>query len=222
MDGLIARLGMIAGWLSLVGIFGYHVGLTIVAGQRVSGTTDAAAITAYYRQPIVAYASIEQFFVIVAVLVFFVALREICASASPRARFFATVALFAGIVEAPLLLTETSLQAAIVTVVSSGGDPLGLFRFWDVLYNSSAYVLEATWLAGFGLAIRDLGAMPRWLPRFSFVVAALQIVNLSAIWIGIPDAVTLVGNMCLGIWFAGASVGLGRLLPRRVTSAATA
>jgi hypothetical protein len=30
MNATIARAGAIAGWLSLVGIFGYHIGLTVL------------------------------------------------------------------------------------------------------------------------------------------------------------------------------------------------
>jgi len=59
-------------------------------------------------------------------------------------------------------------------------------------------------------AMRDVAVFPRWLPRFSLVVAALQLFNLSAIWVGIPDVLTLVGNLFFGVWFVAASVGLGR------------
>lgn len=217
----VARAGMIAGWVSLVGIFGYHLGLAALAGQRVSGTTDVAAITTYYRQPIVALASLEQFPVAVLVLVFMFALRETLAAASPRARSFATLGLIFAIVEMPVLLVEVSLEAALVTVASNGGPVLGLFRFWDVLYNSGAYVLEAGWLVSFGLAMRDAVGFPRWLPRFSYLVAVLQLVNMTAIWVGIPDIATLAGNMLLAVWFATASIGLGRNVTRTVAVSAT-
>ena len=221
MGGTIARTGMFAGWLSLLGIFGYHMSLSILAGQRVSGTTDVASITAYYRQTIIAAASPVMFLVLVAMLVFAFALRETLAVATPRARFLATLGLAFVIVEAPALLAQTALEAALVTVATAGGDVLGLFRFWDVLYNSGAYVLEAAWVASFGLAMRDVAAFPRWLPRFSYVLAGVLLVNMSAIWIGIPDVATLPGNMLLAVWFAGASVGLGRLVTARAPFAAT-
>jgi hypothetical protein len=34
---------------------------------------------------------------------------------------------------------------------------------------------------------------------------------MTAIWVGIPDSLTLVGNLAFGAWFVGASIGLGRL-----------
>ena len=210
----IARTGMVAGWLTLIGIFGYHIGLTIAAGQRVSGTTDVSAIAAYYRQPIISAASLEQFPVAALMLVFVFSLRETLAASDQRARFFATLGVLFAVVELPVILVEVSLQAALVSVATAGGDVLGLFRFWDVVYNSGAYALEAGWLICFGLAMRQTAAFPRWLPRFSLVVAALQLVNMTAIWVGIPDAVTLVGNMLLAVWFGATSIGLGRVAMR--------
>ena len=218
----VARAGMFAGWISLVGIFGYHIGLSILVGQRVSGTTDASAIATYYKQPIIALASLEQFAVAAIMLVFMFALRETLSGASPRARSFATLGLLFALTELPVILVEVSLQAALVTTATSGGEVLGLFRFWDVLYNSGAYVTEAGWIACLGLAMRDSDAFPRWLPRFSLVVAFMQLVNMTAIWVGIPDAATLAGNMLLAIWLGASCVGLGRTVARPVTVAAAA
>ena len=213
----VARTGAYAGWISVIGIFAYNVGLTAIVGQRVSGTTDVGAIQNYYRHTIIAPASIAPFLVIVAIVVFALAMREILV-AQTDGRFLATIGLVLVVAEAPVILTESSLQAALVATATSGGDVLPLFRFWDVLYNSAAYVLEAGWLAAFGLAMRGATGFPRWLPRFSLFVAALQMVNMSAIWVGIPDPLTLVGNVFFAVWFVGASIGLGRLaaVPARV------
>lgn len=210
MDRSIARAGALAGVVALVGIFGYHLALMAIAGQRVSGTTDAASITAYYDHPGIALLSVEQFLVIIPMTVFVVALCQIV-STTPWTRFLATIALVAVTAELAVLITEVALQAALVTTARSGGDVVGLFRFWDVLYNSGAYALEATWVAAFGLAMRRVAAFPRWFSRFSFVTAALLAINVSAIWVGIPDAATLPSALFLGIWFGGASFGLNRI-----------
>jgi len=221
MTSTIARAGSYAGWLALIGIFGYHIGLTLLVGQRVSGTTDTAAIRDYYAHPVIALASVEQFLVLPLMLIFALAIREICAAASPRARFLSTLALLFVLAEIPVILTEISLQAALVTTVAAGADPSGFFRLWDVLYNSGAYVLEAGWVLCFGLAVRDLAAFPRWLPRLSYVVCAIQLVNMSAIWVGIPDPATLIGNLLLGVWFGATSFGLGRVAARAETRTMT-
>ena len=213
----VARVGAYAGWISVIGIFGYHVGLTAVVGQRVSGTTDVAAIQSYYQHGLIAPASIAPFLVMVAVLIFALAMREILA-ALPGGRFLANLGLLLAVAELPVILTTSSLEAALVTTATSGGDVLPLFRFWDVLYNSAAYVLEAGWVGAFGLAMREATGFPRWLPRFALLVGAVQLVNMTAIWIGIPDAFTLVGNVLFALFFVGASIGLGRLAasPARV------
>lgn len=210
MDARIARLGSAAGWVSVAMIFGYHIGLSILAGQRVSGTTDVAAIEAYYRSGIIAPASIVAFLAVVPIAIFVLALRDALA-VSPGTRFLATLGLVFVVIELPGIVTQSALEATLVTVASRGGDIVPLFRFWDVLYNSGLYVLEAGWIGAFGLAMIESPAFPRWLPRFSLVVAGLQLVNMTAIWVGIPDQVTLVGNIGFAIWFGGASVGLGRL-----------
>ena len=223
MDRSIARTGAWAGVLALVGIFGYHLALVAIAGQRVSGTTDAAAISAYYQNPTIALLSVEQFLVLIPFAVFIIGLRE-SVTTTPWTRFLATIGLVAAVTEFSVILSEIALQAALVVTARSGGDVLGLFRFWDVLYNSGAYALEATWVASFGLAMRHQTAFPRWLPRFSLVAAALLLINVSAIWVGIPDVATLPSAVFLGIWFGGASFGLNRMAaaPAGATSPAPA
>ncbi len=215
MDARIARVGSLAGWVSVAAIFAYHIGLSILAGQRVSGTTDAAAIEAYYKNGIIAPASILAFLAVVPIAIFTLALRD-ALGVSPRSRFLATLALILVVAEVPGIIAQSALEAALVTVAARGGDIVPLFRFWDVLYNSGLYVLEAGWIGAFGLAMTENAVFPRWLPRFSLVVAALQLINVSAIWVGIPDQLTLPGNLCFGIWFGAASVGLGRLASRSV------
>jgi hypothetical protein len=55
-------------------------------------------------------------------------------------------------------------------------------------------------VAAFGLSIRAAGGFPRWLPGLSFVTAALLAINISAIWVGIPDVATLPSALLLSIW----------------------
>src|SRR6266508_4034966 len=108
MDTRIARVGAAAGWLSLAMIFAYHIGLTILAGQRVSGTMDAAAIEAYYRNGIIAPASILTFLAVLPLSIFALALRE-AVGVSARTRFLATLALILVVVEMPGILAQWAL-----------------------------------------------------------------------------------------------------------------
>jgi hypothetical protein len=209
MDRSVARVGAWAGVISVIGIAGYHLGLMIVAGPRVSGTTDALAITRYYQNEGIAALGVEIFLVVIPIFVFAVALRETLANTS-WTRFLATIGLVAIIAEMAVNITGVAAQMSLVVIARSGGDVVPLFRFWDTLYNSGAYALEAAWVAAFGLAMRDVVGFQRWLPSFSLVTAALLAVNVFAIWIGIPDTATLPSALFLVIWFVSASYGLSR------------
>jgi len=209
MERSVPRIGSLAGWIGLVGILGYHVALTIAAGTRISGTLDAAAIRAYYGHSIVALAGVEQFLVLVPVAIFAVALRQVLAD-SPMRRLLTGVALVAVVAELPAILTAIAAEAALVAAVQAQESVVGLFRFWDALYNSGVYVLEATWVLAFGLAMRGVPAFPGFMSWFSPLAALLLGINVLAIWVGIPDAATLPSSLLFAIWLGGASLGLGR------------
>lgn len=209
MERSVPRIGSWAGWIALVGILGYHLALTVMAGTRVSGVIDAAAVRAYYGQSIVALAGVEQFLVVIPIAVFAVALRQVLAD-SPMRRLLTGVALVAVVAELPVILTEIATQAGLVAAVQAQEPVIGLFRFWDALYNSGGYVLEATWVLAFGLAMRGVPAFPSFMRWFSPLTALLLGINVFAIWVGIPDAATLPSSLLFAIWLGGASLGLGR------------
>lgn len=217
MDRNVPRIGAWAGFIAVIGIMSYHIGLMLIAGPRVSGTTDATAIEAYYANERIALLGVVGFLVLVPFIVFLVALREATAQ-TDTGRFLGTIALAAGIIEVAAILVMTSAQAAIVAAVSSGGDAVPMFRFWDVLYNSGTYVFEATWVAAFGLAMKETGVFPRWMVGLSAITAVFLAVNVTAIWVGIPDQATLPSALALAAWFVGASLGLRRIAsePRSV------
>ena len=207
-NAFVARVGAWAGWLSVAGIFGFHLALTALAGQRVSGTADLGAI--------VAVANVEQFLVVLAVAVFVVALSESLLAAAtpgrlPMLRLLTGVALVAMAAELAVILVEGSLQAALVASVAAGEPVAGLFRLWDVLYNSATYGLEATWVLALGLAMRSTAGFPRFLGWFAPLTALLLLINVFAIWVGIPDPLTLPSAVLLSVWLAAASFGLWRI-----------
>jgi hypothetical protein len=215
MERSVPRIGAWAGRISEIGIVGYHLALMALAGQRVSGTTDVAAITAFYGQSVIGPLGISQFLVVIAFLVFAVALYTTATDASVKGgstvRLLAGVALAAAVAEVPVVLTEIAAQAALVTAVAEGERVGGLFRFWDALYNSGLYGLEATWVLAFGLAVRGVPAFPRVMPWLSVLAGVLLGINVFAIWIGIPDAATLPSAVAISAWLVTASIGLRRL-----------
>jgi len=209
-----ARIGAVAGWLALAGVLAFSViGPMIVAGQRVSGMLDPKAIQAYYRHDALALLSVGEFLIVLAMVPFALALRDVL-SVDERARFLSNVGLAFVLIAAPLYLADNSLHATLVTVANSGGDILPLFRFWDILYNSATYLAEAGYAFAFARAMRDVRAFPRWMPWWGVIVGALQLINMSALFVGIPDNATLIGNLAFMGWFIGSSVGLTRLARR--------
>jgi hypothetical protein len=207
----IARIGAVTGWLTLAGILSFSViGPMIVAGQRVSGTLDATAIQTYYRHGALAPLNAGGFVIMLFFLPFTLAMRQLLLG-DERSRFLSTLGFAFAVAAVPLYLTEYALQATLVGVAASGGDVVPLFRFWDILYNSAIYILEAGYAATFALAMRDVRGFPRWMPRYGLVVALLQLGNATALFVGLPDKATLIGNLALVGWFIGANVGLSRL-----------
>jgi hypothetical protein len=225
MERSVPRIGSWSGLIAVVGIVGYHLALMALAGQRVSGTADAEAIQAFYGQSVVGVLGISQFLAVIAFLVFAVALRETIVSTSPASagtvRFLAAVGVAAAVAQVPVVLTEIAAQAGLVAGVENGEPVVGLFRFWDALYNSGLYAIEATWVLAFGLALHAaLGSRSmRWL---SAVTAALLGVNVFAIWLSIPDTATLPSAVAISVWLVVASLSLRRAADTPSTALATA
>lgn len=206
-----ARAGMIAGWMTVIAIIVFSiVGPNIIAGQRVSGTLDAAAISAYYSHEALSPFFALGFIIILTFIPFVSALRKLL-SVNERSDYLALVGYAFGIFACALYIADNCLQCTLVTVAKSGGDIIPMFRFWDMLYNSGSYIAEAGYAAFFSLAMRDAMKFPRWMPMLGLIVGLLQVVNASALHVGIPDNYTIVGNLVFMAWFIGANIGLGRL-----------
>lgn len=221
MGSWVYRIGAWAGFIAVIGIVGYHVALTLLAGQRVSGTADVGAVESYYGQSIVAVLGVTQFLVVVPFLVLSQALRQ-SLSGTEEGRFFAGIGGLAAAAQVAVVLTATAAQAALVVAVDAGETVSGLFRFWDALYNSGLYALEATWVLAFGLAMRADAAFPRVMSWLSPLAAALLAVNVFAIWLGIPDALTLPSAVAIAAWLGVASIGLKRRADTAMSEVAVA
>jgi hypothetical protein len=143
-------------------------------------------------------------------------------SVDDRSRFLATAGFAFAVAVAPLYVAKSAIAATLVTLAGGGADVVPLFRFWDLLYNGGIYVLEAGWILGFGLAAAGSSAFPRWFAALTILTGVLQLGNMTALFVGIPDTATLPGNVALAIWLGTASYGLGHLAraqgPLRVTA----
>jgi len=180
----------------------------IVAGQRVSGTVDPQLIRAYYLHPPLATLQVAVFPAAGLILLLAAGLHSLAARG--RSGTLASWGLAFTIAIVPGYLLEAALQAALVSVASSGGDVLPLFRVWDVFYNSGLYALEAGYVITFSLALTQENVFPRWFRTFGVVAGLLQLANVSALWIGLPDAATIPGNLGMLSWLLIASLLLLR------------
>jgi hypothetical protein len=211
MDRTIARAGSWAGLISVIGIVGYHLTLQVINGPRVSAERPMrrrSPPTICAMSPSRSWRRAD--------------IRPPCRPLFPRrpsgcsrtdrwSRFLGTIALVAGVVELGLIAVVMSAQAAIVVEVQAGHEVVGSFRFFDVLYNTGVDVFEATWIGAFGLAMRGKPGFARWMVGLSLLGSGLLYLKATAIWIGIPDPVTLPVAVLTVAWFVGASLGLRRL-----------
>lgn len=207
----VARVGAVAGWILLAGILVLQVVIpAAIAGQALSGVEDVDAIRAHFDHPEIVPLVALDFLLVLPLVVFAVALREVTAQRE-AARFTATLGLAFLVVEAPLILLQYALQGTLMTLAGSGESMLATFRAWDLVYNGAVYAVEAGVVVSFGLAVRGHAAFPGWLPAVAMVVGALQIVNIAAVFGWLPSAATLPGNLGFALWLGASAFGLTRV-----------
>ena len=128
--------------------------------------------------------------------------------------------------EVPVLLTRTALQWTLVSIAGQHAittdnatkialevSGVVVFRIWDVLYNSLTYWLEGGYLLLFAVVILKTKVFAHWIGWLSLTGGAWQFFNTLAIPLGIPDALTLPGNLLLVAWFLSVSISLLRAKP---------
>ena len=208
------RLGAAAGWVALVGIV---VGLIAIpmalAGQPPTVHTELPAVMAYFHHPefVAIDGVLAAFFGIVATLLFGYGLRAVLASApDPRARTFADLGLALLIVTLPIYLVSSALGAMLVQ--AADGDPATfatLFRFYDLIYNAGADVLEGAWIGAFSLAAL-WGPLPRWIGWLGIAVMASRWIKAFVPVAPVPEIVIPIGGVLFLAWFLAIVVALTR------------
>jgi hypothetical protein len=185
------------------------VGPSLLVGTPITGSTDRAAIEAYYSHGVLLPFGLGAIAIIISFLVFVTALRE---TLLPReaARFWANLGFAFALVAASLLLVRSALQMALVRGVAVGSDVTPLFFAWDFAYNSALYAMEAGYPLAFALGIAAHQGTPRWFLGLAAVASALQLVNMTSLVLGLPMAATLPGNLAIAAWFAATAWLMGR------------
>jgi hypothetical protein len=203
------RIASLAGWLTLVGILAFEViGPMVTAGARVSGTTDRARIEAYYANDALLWFGLGAIVVVAVFVVFVSALRGELAQHGDSP--WTDVGWACALIAAALLLTRTGLQMALVRGVDSDADVLPLFFAWDFVYNAAVYAMEAVYPLAFALALTSIVGTARWYLGLSMAVAAFQVVNMTSLVVGLPEAATLPGNVAFAAWLGATAWVIGR------------
>jgi hypothetical protein len=219
------RVGAVAGWISFLGVMVAFIAIpTVIAGQPPTAHTDLAAVMAYFRHPEFALINgvLGVIVGIVAIVPFTYGLRAAITSAGePRARLFADFGLLFVVVAAPVYLVSSALGAMLVQAAS--GDPATfslLFRFYDVMYDGGADILEGAWIGAFSLALLWT-TLPRWIGWLGLVVLASRWIKAFVPVAPVPEVVIPVSGLLFGAWFLAVVVLVTREARRRSPSVAT-
>jgi hypothetical protein len=205
-----ARIGAIAGWLTLVAILASEVIVpSVLIGLPPTGSTDRAVVEAYYAHQALLPLGLVAIATIIGFLIFVTALREVLVRREEVA-LWANAGFAFSLVAAALLLVRTALQMALVRGVAAGSDAMPTFFTWDFTYNTALYAMEAGYPLAFAIAMTAWAGTPRWLLGLAALVSVLQLVNMSSVVVGLPMAATLPGTLAFVAWFAATASLLGR------------
>jgi hypothetical protein len=222
------RFGAVAGWIGFIGItLGFIAIPMALAGQPPTMATDLPAAMAYFRHPEFALINglIGVFVGVVAILPFGIALRIVLHDAiDERVRTFADIGLAILVVVAPVYLISGTLGATLTQAADGDAGLFAiLFRWYEVLYNGAADVLEGAWIGAFSLAMLG-GSVPRWLGWLGVAVGLSRWVKAFAPFTTIPAGIEPVSGVLFLLWFAATVAVLTRIAfaPRRVAVAGPA
>jgi len=205
-----ARIGSIAGWLTLAAILISEVLLpSLLVGFPLTGSTDRAAVEAYYTHEALLPLGLVAMATIIGFLVFITALREVLIRREAAA-FWANAGFAFAIVAAGLLLVRTAIQMALVRGVAAGSDVMPAFFAWDFIYNSALDAMEASYPFAFAVAIVAWPGTPRWFLGLGLLVSVLRLVSMASLVVGLPMAAALPGTVAFVAWFAATAWWLGR------------
>jgi hypothetical protein len=198
------RLGAVTGWIALVGIAVGFIAIPMaIAGQPPTVNTDPAAVVAYFRHPefTMIYGVAGIFWGIVALVPFAYGLRSLLRSGSDdRAGVFADLGFVLLLVAAPAYLVAAALGATLVQ--AANGDPATfatLFRFYDLLYDGGADVLEGAWIGAFSIAAL-WAPVPRWVAGLGLGLAISRWIKAFIPVAPVPELVSTLSGLLFIVW----------------------
>ena len=223
MSPFSARLGAVAGWLTLLGLV---VGLIIVpamiAGQEPASAAPPSELRAYFAHPELAVLNgYLTGFVAVGFVAFGLGLRVILSAGTDRDHAFADIGMALLVIAMGLNLASGALVATLVDGTSrAGADLVPLARLHDVTFNGLGDVLEGAWIGAFSIAMLS-GTMPRWIGWYGIVLAVAHLLKAIGPFIALPEMLDQVFGPLIVIWFLATVVSLTRIAFKGVGSSLT-
>ena len=211
-----ARAAGIVLLISVLSVLVLHLGPSFIAGQRVTGTSDVAAIAAFYAHPSMLPFWWQGGVSVLGINLFAVLFRRYLLTfpPSPTIAAGADFAMVLAAAAAPLYLLAAGLESAMVQLVSAGdagrGALLGVFAAWDWAYNSFAYFLEAGYMAAWAIVAWRSGALPRWIAAIGGLTAVGHLFNSQVLMSHLSDNLTLIPTAFFLVWFISTGVYLVR------------
>jgi hypothetical protein len=227
LDNSARTIGGVAGIALVVTIFlNEYIPLTI-AGTLFSGTLDAQAVLQHYNHPTLVWVF---WFVGLAAALFFPlfifslyrTLKD--AAKTPITEFLVTTGIAVAMLEVFFVLLQATLQWTLISlsgqyysasdVVSQkalAATVLGLFRFWDLSYNTIAFWTQVVWVSFLSIVILKTTVLPRWLGWLGIPAGLLSVLNTLAIPLSFSAGpLILPGNFAFGAWILASSLVLLR------------
>jgi len=212
-----ARVAGAALLIAVLSILVLHLGPALISGgKRATGTSDVAAIAAYYSHPAMLFYWWQGGFSVIGVVLFAVLFRRylLTFSPSPVMTGIADFATAIAVAVTPLYVLSAGLESAMVQLVSAGPAGrdalLGVFAAWDWSYNSFAYFFEAGYMAGWAIVAWRTGALPRWIALVGALTAIGHLFNSQVLISHLSDDLTLVPTALFLLWFVSTGIYLVR------------
>lgn len=210
-----ARWAGVALLVAVLSVIVLHLGPGIIGGQRATGTSDVASITAFYSHPSMRVFWWQGGVSILAIIAFGVLFRRYLLTFDPSPAVVATAdaGLAIAIAAAPLYAISSALQSAMAQLVSAGAEGdylLGVFASWDWIYNSLTYWFEAGFMAAWAIAAWKTRSLPRWVAVVGGLTAVGHLFNSQVLVSHMSDTLTLIPTVLFFVWFVSAGVYLVR------------
>jgi hypothetical protein len=194
--------GLLVALASIAVLYG---GSGAIAGTRPDDATTAAAVSAFYDHPGLAWLFWQTAISVVGLAFFALAFRRYLATfvTRPLLRQLVDLGTVLVLMEVTVAVVQFGMQLSLVRLAGlADASLLGVFMAWNWIDNGTMLWLEVGWLASLSLGAWMSGALPRWLAGLGLVVALMLLVfAVPGLMFGYPVGVSFVAYGPFMAWF---------------------